>query len=75
MSVQNIATDVSSWINGLVELLIGLVALGVLIEVLFGAGVFGVSVVSNLISLVSTFGTNGFAGLLALLILVGLYKK
>ena len=75
MSIKNICSEVGCWITDLVDLLTGLVALGVLIEVLFGTGVFGVSVVSNLVSLVSTFGTNGFAGLLALLILVGLYRK
>lgn len=62
-------------LGGLVELLVSLVAVGVLVEILFGSGVFGVSVVSNLISLISSFGQNGFAGLLALLILIGLYYK
>ncbi len=53
----------------------GLVGLGVLVELVVGTPVFGVSIVSNLVGLVSQFGTNGFAGLLSLLILVGIYNK
>lgn len=66
---------VSDFLGGLTELLASFVAIGVLTEVLFGSGVFGVSVVTNLTNLIAHFGSNGFAGLLALLILVGLYHK
>lgn len=74
-NAKDIFGVVGEWIGGLVELFTSLVALGVLVELLFGSPVFGVSVVSSLIGLVSNFGSNGFAGLLALLILIGLYKK
>lgn len=67
-----LVTDI---LGGLIELLVSLVAVGVLVEILFGNGFFGVSVVGNLIGLISKFGENGFAGLLALLILIGLYYK
>lgn len=66
---------VSDFLGSLIDLLASLVAVGVLAEVLFGTGVFGASVVSNLTNMISHFGTNGFAGLLALLILVGLYQR
>ena len=65
----------NEWISGLINLFGGLVAVGVLVELVVGSPVFGVSVVSNLIGLVGQFGDNGFAGLLALLILAGLWKK
>ena len=75
MNVKNIFSTVGDWVSGLVDLLAGFVALGVLVQIVFGTGVFGVDVVSNLTSVIGGFGTNGFAGFLALLILVGIYNK
>jgi len=75
MNVKGIFSATGEWMTGLVELFTGFVCLSVLAEVIFGTGIFGVNVVSNLTAIVNTFGNNGFAGLLALLILVGLYKK
>ena len=66
---------VGEWVSGLTNMLAGFVALSVLGEIILGSPLFGVSVVSNLITLVGQFGSNGFAGLIAMLILVGLYNK
>ena len=66
---------VGEWVSGLTNMLAGFVALSVLGELILGSPLFGVSVVSNLITLVGQFGSNGFAGLVAMLILVGLYNK
>ena len=66
---------VGDWVSGLTGMLAGFVALSVLGEIILGSPLFGVSVVSNLITLVGQFGSNGFAGLIAMLILVGLYNK
>ena len=74
----NLKSEFSSlgeFIGGLVELLASLAALGVVSEVIFGQGVWGMNVVGNLTGIVTTFGNNGFAGLLALLILIGLWNK
>lgn len=75
ISVKNAITGVNDFVSGTVELLAGFAALGVITEVIFGSGAFGMNVVGNLIGLVNNFGANGFAGLLALLILVGMYNK
>ena len=66
---------VGEWVSGLTNMLAGFVGLSVLGEIILGSPLFGVSVVSNLVSLVGQFGSNGFAGLIAMLILVGLYNK
>ena len=66
---------VGEWVSGLTNMLAGFVALSVLGEIILGSPLFGVSVVSNLITMVGQFGSNGFAGLIAMLILVGLYNK
>ena len=75
MNTKAAFATVNEWVSGLTNMFAGLVGLSVLVEIIMGTPVFGVSVVSNLVGLVSQFGSNGFAGLLALLILVGLYNN
>tara|TARA_B100000902_G_scaffold383460_1_gene422361 strand:- start:23 stop:256 length:234 start_codon:yes stop_codon:yes gene_type:complete len=72
---KTIFATINEWVLGLTQLFAGLMALGVLSEILFGSAVFGTSVVTNLTSIVSGFGTSGFAGVISLLIIVGLYSK
>tara|TARA_Y100000296_G_scaffold30771_1_gene35722 strand:- start:358 stop:579 length:222 start_codon:yes stop_codon:yes gene_type:complete len=73
--MKEVVTMVKGWIDDLAHLLISFVAIGVISEVLFGSGVFGVKVIGNLTSIINTFGESGFAGLVALLVLVGLFRK
>ena len=75
MNTKAAFATVNDWIGGTTNLLAGFVGLGVLVELVVGTPVFGVSIVSNLVGLVAQFGNNGFAGLVALLILVGLYNN
>ena len=73
--MKEIMATVNGWITGITEMLLNFIAVGAIVEVLFGTGVFGVSVIGNLTAIIDGFGNSGFAGLLALLFLVGLYKK
>ena len=75
INLKSAFSSLGDFITGLVELLASLAALGVVSEVIFGQGVWGMNVVGNLTCIVTTFGSNGFAGLLALLILIGLWNK
>ena len=75
INLKSACSSLCDFITGLVELLASLAALGVVSEVIFGQGVWGMNVVGNLTGIVTTFGSNGFAGLLALLILIGLWNK
>ena len=75
INLKSAFSSIGEFVGGLVELLASLAALGVVSEVIFGSGVWGINVVSNLVALIGTFGDNGFAGLLALLVLVGLWNK
>ena len=75
MNTKAAFSIVGEWVSGLTNMLAGFVGLSVLGEIILGSPLFGVSVVSNLITLVGQFGSNGFAGLIAMLILVGLYNK
>ena len=75
INLKSAFSSIGEFVGGLVELLASLAALGVVSEVIFGSGVWGINVVANLVALITTFGNNGFAGLLALLILIGLWNK
>jgi len=73
--MKEIMKTVNESITGIMETLLNFIAVGAIVEVLFGSGVFGVSVIGNLTTIINGFGNSGFAGLLALFFLVGLYKK
>ena len=74
---MNGLSTVKSWARELIDLLLVFIVLGVLVQIIFGAGettipYFG-QVVENLIALVTQFGQAGVVGLIALLVIVGLY--
>ena len=75
INLKSAFSSIGEFVGGLVELLASLAALGVVSEVIFGQGVWGMNVVGNLVAIITTFGDNGFAGLLALLVLIGLWNK
>ena len=75
INLKSAFSSIGEFVGGLVELLASLAALGVVSEVIFGQGVWGMNVVGNLVAIISTFGDTGFAGLLALLVLGGLWNK
>ena len=75
--MEKITEKITDVIKTISELGIGLVALGIVAEIIFGQGaIFGASVVSNLSAIVGSIGgENGFVGLIALLLIVGLLRK
>lgn len=75
--MDKITNTITGVIKTVTELGIGLVALGIVAEIIFGQGaIFGASVVSNLSAIVTSIGgSNGFIGLIAILLIVGLIKN
>lgn len=75
--MDKITNTITGVIKAVTELGIGLVALGIVAEIIFGQGaIFGASVVSNLSAIVTSIGgSNGFIGLIAILLIVGLIKN
>ena len=67
---------VKKWIGEIVEIALLLVALGVTVEILFGAKVpfFG-GVVTNLTALIQSLGDNGLVGLIALAVILWLFYR
>jgi len=56
-------------------ILLSFVSLSILAEVIFGLGIFGTSVVTNVMEIVKVLGDGGFIGLVALLILWSVFDK
>lgn len=74
---MNFLEQVKKWIGQITEIALLLIALGIAVEILFGATVpfFGGQIVANLTALLNTLGQNGLVGLVALGIILYLFNK
>ncbi|MCK4752544.1 MAG: hypothetical protein KAS75_03790 [Planctomycetes bacterium] len=68
--------EIKKWLGEVTEIFLLLIAVGIAVEILFGAAVpfFG-GVVTNLTALISTLGENGLVGLIALSIIMYLFYR
>ena len=62
-------------VSGIKSVLLSLIGLGVLVQLIFVGGFFGMDIIGNLISLVNLFATSGFAGFISLLVILGLLNN
>ena len=74
--VMHFLEELKKWLGQITEISLLLVALGIVVEILFGSNVlfFG-GVVANLTKLLSTLGENGLVGLIALGIILFLFRR
>ena len=65
------------WIRSLTEAGLALIALGVVLQILFGAAVpfIGLDVIGSVVGLVKELGSEGLVGLAAIWVLWGIYSK
>jgi hypothetical protein len=65
------------WIRQLTEVGLALIALGVVLQVIFGAAIpfLGLDVVGSVVALVGKLGSEGLVGLVAVWVLWGIYNK
>ena len=65
------------WLKSLTDAGLALIALGVVLQILFGAAVpfIGLDVVGAVVSLVKELGSEGLVGLVAIWVLWGIYSK
>ena len=75
MNMKNIFGVVRDAVGGLAGVLTGFVSLGVLSEIIFGAGTLGINVIGNISNLVGSFLGGGLTGLLTLIVLCGLWDS
>ena len=75
--MKEVFSQLQDWIKLVSQVGIGLVALGVIVEIVFGKGaIFGASVIGNLSEIVSDIGgENGFVGLVAILLIMGIFQR
>jgi hypothetical protein len=68
--------EIKKSIGEITEICLLLIALGIVVEILFGSAVpfFG-GIVANLTGLLSTLGENGLVGLIALGVIVFLFHR
>jgi hypothetical protein len=68
---------VLGWIRQLTEVGLALIALGVVLQVIFGATIpfLGLDVVGSVVALVGKLGSEGLVGLVAVWVLWGIYNK
>lgn len=69
--------NVLGWIRGVTELGLAIIALGVVLQVIFGAAVpfLGMDIVGSVVSLVKQLGAEGLIGLVSIWVLWGIYSK
>ena len=65
------------WIRSLTEAGLALIALGGVLQIIFGAAVpfIGLDVVGSVVGLVKELGSEGLVGLAAIWVLWGIYSK
>tara|TARA_X000000368_G_scaffold288399_1_gene229092 strand:+ start:1192 stop:1413 length:222 start_codon:yes stop_codon:yes gene_type:complete len=73
--MKNTMAMVMEAVSGIKEVLFHIIGLGVLVQLIFVGGFFGMDIIGNLISLVNLFATSGFAGFISLLVILGLLNK
>ena len=67
----------TGWIRSLTEAGLALIALGVVLQIIFGAAVpfIGIDVIGSVVGLVKQLGGEGLVGLAAIWVLWGIYSK
>jgi hypothetical protein len=67
---------VKGWIREFVDVAVLFVAVGVMVQILFGNNVpFFNSVTTNLMNFITQLGSNGLVGLIALFVIVWVFQK
>ncbi len=68
---------VKGWVNRITELGLGLIALFIVLQILFGRSVRFAQgdVIGNLTALLDQLGDNGLIGLIALAIIIWLFQR
>ena len=75
MNVKSIFGTIGDFIGGIAGVLGGLVAVGVLSQIVFGTGWLGIDVIGNLTGIVNGFLGAGLTGLVVLVVLCGLWDS
>ncbi len=72
--MKEILDKLNEGVSGVTSLVMSLLTLGILVEVIYGAGIFGMGIVGNVVKIIESVGQSGFVGLLSLIVLLTLFK-
>ena len=75
MNIKSIFGSIGEVVSGLAGVLGGLVAVGVLSQIVFGSGWLGIDVIGNITGIVNSFLSAGLTGLVTLIVLVALWGE
>ena len=75
MNIKSIFGSIGEVVSGLAGVLGGLVAVGVLSQIVFGSGWLGIDVIGNITGIVNGFLAGGLTGLVTLIVLVALWGE
>ena len=73
MNVKLIFGTIGETLSGITGVLTSLVAVGIMSQIVFGAGWLGIDVVGNISGLVNTFLNGGVTGLIVLLVVLSFF--
>lgn len=73
--MEKVFDMIKSTVSGLFDVLLGLASIAILVEIVFGVGPFGWSVLSNVLGVIGKLGSSGFVGLIATFVLLSLLSK
>ena len=73
MNVKGIFGTIGETLAGITGVLGSLVAVGIMSQIVFGAGWLGIDVVGNISGLVNTFLNGGVTGLVVLLVVLSFF--
>ena len=73
MNVKSIFGTIGETLSGIAGVLTSLVAVGIMSQIVFGAGWLGIDVVGNISGLVNTFLSGGVTGLIVLLVVLSFF--
>jgi|TARA_R110001583_G_scaffold43001_1_gene136701 hypothetical protein len=72
--MNEILAKINDGISGVTTLVMSLLSLGILVEVIYGSGIFGMGIVGNVVKLINSIGQSGFVGLISLVVLLTLFR-
>lgn len=77
MEKKHMLDKATGWIKSLTETGLALIALGVVLQILFGAAVpfIGLDIVGSVVGIVKSLGSEGLVGLVAVWVLYSIYSK
>ena len=73
MNVKSIFGTIGETLTGITGVLMSLVGVGIMSQIVFGAGWLGIDVVGNISGLVNTFLNGGVTGLIVLLVVLSFF--